>query len=136
LAGIISSCSHNGKNNDTVKTVTHGFSFNECEGYCIKEMIYSKDKIIVQERQWHNPEFHSDTLKLNKSTWTELLKSFDLEDFSELKNTYGCPDCADGGSEWIEIQSGNKVHKVKFEFGTNDIQEIEELLSAIRELEK
>ena len=28
----------------------------------------------------------------------------------------GCPDCADGGAEWIEITSGETSHKVTFEY--------------------
>ena len=34
-----------------------------------------------------------------------------------MPETIGCPDCADGGAEWIEIKLANgEKHKVTFEY--------------------
>ena len=34
-----------------------------------------------------------------------------------LPERIGCPDCADGGAEWVIITVGDKTHKVVFEYG-------------------
>jgi len=61
-----------------------------------------------------------------------LLELIDTEKIFGLQDTYGCPDCADGGSEWIEIiTSGDKSKKITFEFGKN-IPEIEKLINLLR----
>ncbi len=39
-----------------------------------------------------------------------------LGEFLKLDAVIGCPDCDDGGTEWIEIRSIDKIHKVAFEF--------------------
>lgn len=40
-----------------------------------------------------------------------------MEAFFELPEVIGCPDCEDGGAEWVEmkLQNGDK-HKVYFEY--------------------
>jgi hypothetical protein len=34
-----------------------------------------------------------------------------------LEGVHGCPDCADGGAEWIEIGSAAGPIRVTFEYG-------------------
>ena len=48
--------------------------------------------------------------------WKQLVKSIDYTKFAELDTIVGCPDCADGGAEWVEIKSGNRKHRVVFEY--------------------
>jgi len=46
---------------------------------------------------------------------------------------YGCPDCADGGAEWVEISFDTLKHRVTFEF-LNEPEELTPIVSALREL--
>ena len=46
---------------------------------------------------------------------------------------YGCPDCADGGSEWVEITHEGITKRVTFE-AYNSIPENNELVIQLREL--
>ena len=40
-----------------------------------------------------------------------------MNSFFELPETIGCPDCADGRAEWLEIELMNgEKHKVTFEY--------------------
>jgi hypothetical protein len=49
-----------------------------------------------------------------------------------LEGVHGCPDCADGGAEWIQIEGADSV-RVTFEYGA-ELGGIEELQREIREL--
>lgn len=51
----------------------------------------------------------------------------------ELDSIYGCPDCADGGAEWIEIQDDQQIKKVTFEYG-DTLAPIENLMLELRDL--
>ena len=55
-----------------------------------------------------------------------------MDSFFILDERIGCPDCADGGSEWIEIGTKNKIYKVTFEYG-DSLKGLDELLKLVRE---
>ena len=44
-----------------------------------------------------------------------------------------CPDCADGGAEWIQIQTTDTLKKVLFEYG-DSLVAIQPLLDKMRSL--
>lgn len=56
-----------------------------------------------------------------------------LNDFFKLSETIGCPDCADGGAEWVEVEyvSGKK-HRVTFEY-MKEPDELKDYLIGLRE---
>jgi hypothetical protein len=49
----------------------------------------------------------------------------------QLDSIFGCPDCADGGAEWIEINTIDKKHKITFEFG-KEPEELKSLLGYLK----
>ncbi len=54
---------------------------------------------------------------LEDSDWNSFLTEIDVNSFFSMPETIGCPDCADGGAEWIEIKLANgEKHKVTFEY--------------------
>ena len=55
-----------------------------------------------------------------------------MDSFFILEERIGCPDCADGGSEWIEILANNKTYKVTFENGET-LKGMDKLLKLVRE---
>ena len=66
-------------------------------------------------------------IPLKHEKWEDLLKVNAYTDFQKLPNTIGCPDCADGGAEWIEVNKASHFDcqtprrlfskKVTFEYG-------------------
>ena len=42
------------------------------------------------------------------------LRTLDIGD-RVLERVYGCPDCADGGAEWIAVEAEERSHRVTFE---------------------
>jgi hypothetical protein len=115
-------------------SIKTGTSFGHCGGYCTQEFVITRDKIIYT--QIANPIGGGGTkplplikqeIPIKPEKWADLMRVNAYRDFQKLPNTIGCPDCADGGAEWIEV---NKVgysdcetpkrfysKKVTFEYG-------------------
>jgi len=98
----------------------YGTSFGECIGYCKRDikMIptlieFTKNGYDLQGKLL---EVKS-TKNIEESVWNDVADNFDLEAFTALDEVIGCPDCADGGAEWVEVKTGDHVYKVTFEYG-------------------
>jgi hypothetical protein len=59
----------------------------------------------------------------------------DITEFWNLPDRIGCPDCTDGGAEWIKIEKDGKTKKVVFEY-RNDVEPIKNMQFVLRELAK
>lgn len=117
----------------------YGTSFGMCTEYCILEMKITSVGIKYTETAWNMRE---DLPKLKPKVkaiifseieWNELIAKINFNSFSKLDDRIGCPDCNDGGAEWIEIGMGGKLKKVTFEYSAS-IAEINNLLEPIRKL--
>ena len=86
----------------------------ECLGYCIQEIVVSRD-VTFTKSGWgiggSLPD-SSCSLVFIQSPLPGYLDDIDLDAFLEMNETIGCPDCADGGAEWLEIGFENEVKRV------------------------
>lgn len=117
--------------------INYGLSFGMCVGPCRKEMNLLNNELNFTVYYTEGRGAVGGTPKTFKETSDIILqnalsKSIDYESFKKLNNIIGCPDCADGGAESIEIIKGNIKHKVTFEYGKAP-KEIESLVSILRE---
>jgi|APEBP8051073403_1049400.scaffolds.fasta_scaffold00009_216 hypothetical protein len=120
-------------------TIKSGQSFGFCLGKCYSEMTIKGQNVelLVKERSLSGGADQEIKYNYNEpipaNTTLAIEKSLDIEKFFALKEVYGCPDCADGGSEWIEvITDKDKSHKVTFEYGKT-IPEINDLIVNLRQ---
>ena len=121
LAVFIIATSLEACSNDVIyKNITqlnYGTSFGECVGYCKHEVTIKSKAATYKCYSWNPTEqiLTKDTT-INSST-LDSIGSFNTSTFFKLPETIGCPDCADGGAEWIEIilLNGEK-HRVTFEY--------------------
>lgn len=95
----------------------YGIFFGKCDGYCKLELNLKSDTTIYMQSDRLgilNPL--TCTQITDKNYWDTLKRDFNTEKFMELPEYIGCPDCDDGGAEWIEIvlTNGDK-YKVTFE---------------------
>ena len=51
---------------------------------------------------------------LDAATWDALLKAIDSAALTALPETVGCPGCADGTIEWLEVRRGTFHKRVRF----------------------
>ena len=119
LIAVFSACASSKKVQEPVTTILHGKAFGHCAGYCIWEQTYTADELIsskTSHRADQYPEVKI-TRAFTEADMKRLLEDFDLEKFRQLPETIGCPDCADGGSEYIEITTAGTKKRVTFENG-------------------
>lgn len=117
--------------------IKHGTGFGMCVGPCKNELTLMNDEASFTVyynggRGTEGGEPKTYTEKLTTEYINDVLKTVDFEKFKKLDEYIGCPDCADGGSEWVEIITNNSKHKVTFEYG-HEVKEIESLLKLLRE---
>jgi len=120
-------------NETAVISITHGTNFGHCRGYCRKEIVFTEDQTEYIESSVDsdkNPEKRQ-KLAHSEANWKSLNDKINLETFNKQEERYGCPDCADGGSEYIEIKTLKGTKRVTIEFNKEQT-ELEPLLTELR----
>ena len=111
-----------------------GTSFGMCVGYCQNDYVLDGTRVTLTQNgtrtQAQSPTRTCQTT-LSAADAEALRASANFEAFSSKPATLGCPDCADGGAEYIELQTGDRKHRVTFEFGKT-IPGFEPLVNALR----
>lgn len=114
----------------------NGSSFGFCDGYCIR-LLEIKNNMLTYTKSSrdNNLPLLVTTRELTSVERNNLYKSLDLEKLYKMNDTYGCPDCADGGAEWVEVSTNSGSKRITFEYGT-DLPDIQPFLDNIRTLRK
>ncbi len=119
---------------EEVPSIKYGTSFGFCVGYCLTDLEVSSDRLYYVNYGHDNsvsPE--TKTMIYTQKKYLDILSLVDQEKFLTLDPVIGCPDCADGGAEWIEMTIGSRTKKVTFEYG-KEIEGIEDLTLKLREI--
>jgi len=131
---LLSGCAKSENNISDIESVSYGTSFGECLGYCRNEITVTNSTIDFYKSGWNVsgslPEI-SNSENMDAEYFAELTKFINVYSFFRLDSISGCPDCADGGAEWIEIKCKGKSHKVVFEY-RNEPSETKEYIKYLR----
>ena len=100
--------------NPQLDRIEYGTSFGFCVGYCTQVLEVSPTQINKRLIPQVNEDLPQKNCTDSFASFESLLEKIDLEAFSELDETIGCPDCADGGAEWIEITTRDANKRVVF----------------------
>ena len=95
-----------------------GTSFGMCFGYC--RTVLEVDSLVLtftEVAQLKPLPTRTRTLPLSLADWKRVRALVDVAALRRLEGSHGCPDCADGGAEWIEIGSAGDPVRVTFEHG-------------------
>jgi hypothetical protein len=99
--------------------IKYGISFGECLGYCQFDLTITESAIVFHKNGFDLegllPEI-SATEIIDAENWEELVYKIDFASFLSLDSIIGCPDCTDGGAEWVEIKNRDIIYKVTFEY--------------------
>ena len=117
--------------------IVHGVSFGMCAGYC--ESVLAIDGTVVtlteSSRQSRNFPQRIRTLYLTADEAARIRQLADAEALSDVAGTHGCPDCADGGAEWIARRVDSTTIRTTYEYRLTlePIAELQETLRALRQ---
>ncbi len=134
---LFASC-HHPDTSIKITEVKYGTYFGECWGYCAHDLMLT-DGSSNSHHHWYGgapDRMCTETY----SHWQSLTESIDFDEFQQLNEVIGCPDCADGGAEWIEITTDGGTHKITFEYfnepnETNAyIQELRDQMEVMKEV--
>ncbi len=116
-------------------TIRTGTSFGMCVGdKCRKEYVFNGTSATLTHsgNGRGNPTPAKTCQKqLSAQDWNALKAAVDLSMFNRQPEVIGCPDCADGGAEYIELEQGDSKHRVTFPYGQT-IPGFEPLVNALR----
>lgn len=134
-ASVLLGCntSKTAASDNAIISITHGTNFGHCRGYCRKEVVFSEDQIMYFEASIdsaRNP-VKTEKFDISAAQWKNIADKIDWNTFQKLEESYGCPDCADGGSEYIEIKTTDGTKRVTIEFNKEG-PELEPLLTELR----
>lgn len=117
--------------------VRNGTSFGMCAGYCLRSLQIDSTNLLYTKRSWGRgggglpDSLFADTIPHDQWLALQQAVAAQYAAFAKLDSVIGCPDCADGGAEWLEIEQEGAVRRVTFEYGA-DLPEIKQLLGIVR----
>ena len=122
---------------DSAIVVTTGTYFGFCHGYCFSELTVDGQTLRFAETSRDPTQFppRSRTLELGPADRARIAALVDPGALAALEGIHGCPDCADGGGEWVQFRSGSDSTRVTFEFGQS-LDPIAGLQAELRMLRK
>ena len=98
--------------------ISYGTSFGMCASYCINNLSVSNEIVTFSKsKNGQTPDTKTCTSAISKDEVTAMKNLLDEDKVMAFPERIGCPDCADGGAEWVIITVGDKTHKVVFEYG-------------------
>lgn len=113
--------------------VKGGTFFGECAGYCKTEIEICKTSVVFTASSWNDPDFPDTSISgtVSGEEWNLVVDAIDMELLLEFEDVIGCPDCADGGGEWIEVTFDESAKKITFEYG-DTLEPIQILIDQLR----
>jgi hypothetical protein len=127
-------CSSSPSGPDAVTVIRATTSFGFCIGYCKTTLeITSEELVYVEESLRGDLAPRRRTAPLSSSEWNALVAAVDRRTIEPLPETIGCPDCADGGAESLEVVGADWRKSVTFEHGAR-MPELQPLLDRVRML--
>lgn len=131
---LLCSCNGMGPVSRNATVIRSGTFFGMCHGYCIKDVTITPESAVFVERGGRDTvQFptKSSTVPVTADEWNDLIGALQMDSLAKLDSVIGCPDCADGGGEWIEVETSGTRRKVTFEHGAT-IPSIAPLLEKVR----
>lgn len=123
---------------EDVEYLKYGTSFGECLGYCIQYVTIEGGQALLTMKGWDMDgplEDKNCSIQYFRDPLPDYLEKFDLEAFMDMDDVYGCPDCADGGAEFLELSIRGTVKLVTFEYGDAPA-EISGVVESLRDLKE
>jgi len=101
-----------------VNSISYGTSFGMCAGYCVQNLLISDLKLTFSKsKNGQIPDTRTCTKSISQEEVDAIKDLLNANKVSALPEVIGCPDCADGGAEWVSVKANGKQYKIVFEYG-------------------
>lgn len=130
-------CSPTDLDSEARDVLIHGVSFNMCTGYCHSVLEIDGTLVTLTETARQSMSFprRIRTMHLTAEEAARIRQLANTEALSEVAGTHGCPDCADGGAEWIALHVQSATIRTTYDYRMNlePIVELQEELRSLRQ---
>jgi hypothetical protein len=117
----------------TVTAIRTTTSFGFCLSYCRTVFeVTASGMTLIEEPGGNLPPVRR-SAPISASEWQQLTALVHRPVFETLPATVGCPDCADGGAESLEVVAFDWRDAVTFEYGAA-MPPLQPLLESVRAL--
>lgn len=121
--------------NSELPELTSGWYFGECGGDCQGRLeIASDGSFTFSTFGWDDVVSLTVEGALTDDTLADIEEAHAALDRIELESVYGCPDCADGGGEFLEFASGVGPSRIDWQWGSPP-DELKDLISWLNEIQ-
>lgn len=132
---IAAGCSTTPAETVNAHAIRWGSSFGMCVGYCTQVLEATPERLRLTRSSRDPGDYPTRTVErpITAAEWQSLRSALEDAPFLRLEETHGCPDCADGGAEWVEVVEPALEKRVTFEYGESP-REIADLVASLRAL--
>ncbi|MNK41460.1 hypothetical protein D3C87_601230 [compost metagenome] len=103
---------------NNLNSISYGSSFGMCVGYCSNNLLISDLKLTFSKsKNGQTSDTKTCSKTISEADVNAIKNDLNIEKIAALPETIGCPDCADGGAEWIAINADGKQYKITYEYG-------------------
>lgn len=101
-----------------LNSIGYGTSFGMCIGYCSNNLTISDLKVVFSKsKNGQAADTKTCTKSISEDDVNAIKDLLNSDKISALPEVIGCPDCADGGAEYVAINADGKQYKITFEYG-------------------
>jgi len=121
---------------EEIISISYGTSFGECMGYCKRKIEIEGTVVKYIVSSWSVDDNYPDIeIKgtISEQDWNSITEKIDFIVFRNLEEVIGCPDCADGGAEWIKVDTRKLSHKITCEYN-NPPEAVQDYIQELSEL--
>ncbi len=118
-------------------SIEWGSSFGECSGYCVSKLTVTQSTTTLDLISHSDKNKYPSIHKVNttdKIMWEKIISQVNLKNIQKLPDSIGCPDCGDGGAEYVIVTKQGQSKRVEYEYGSAP-QELKQLADELRQLE-
>ena len=119
---------------DDLNSIGYGTSFGMCAGYCSESILISDFKLTFSKtKHGQTPDTKSCSKTIAEADVKAIKDLLNANQIYNLPEVIGCPDCADGGAEWISVTADGKKYKVTYDYGKPP-KELEAIVAKLKAL--
>jgi len=101
-----------------LNSISYGTSFGMCAGYCSQFIVITDSKLTFSKsKNGSMPETKTCSKTISETEVNTIKNLLNVSQVSNLPEVIGCPDCADGGAEWISVTADGKTYKITYDYG-------------------